>query len=140
VQLNLVDIRPDKASREHFGSDLQLYERFAGSQLLASWEAAMLLPARSDFTAVWRYIAANTQNRQLVEELGCLSRKIARFSGMPCSPGRLRVCLDVFRERGLLSFESSHGQVHILLSEPTAKVDLDRSPIIIKLKQQKGGV
>ena len=140
VQLNLVDIRPDKASREHFGSDLQLYERFARSQLLASWEAAMLLPARSDFTAVWRYIAANTQNRQLVEELGCLSRKIARFSGMPCSPGRLRVCLDVFRERGLLSFESSHGQVHILLSEPTAKVDLDRSPIIIKLKQQKGGV
>jgi len=140
VQLNLVDIRPDKASREHFGSDLQLYERFARSQLLASWEAAMLLPARSDFTAVWRYIAANTQNRQLVEELGCLSRKIARFSGMPCSPGRLRICLDVFRERGLLSFESSHGQVHILLSEPTAKVDLDRSPIIIKLKQQKGGV
>ena len=140
VQLNLVDIRPDKASREHFGSDLQLYERFARSQLLASWEAAMLLPARSDFTAVWRYIAANTQNRQLVEELGCLSRKIARFSGMPCSPGRLRICLDVFRERGLLSFESSHGQIHILLSEPTAKVDLDRSPIIIKLKQQKGGV
>jgi len=140
VQLNLVDIRPDKASREHFGSDLQLYERFVRSQLLASWEAAMLLPARSDFTAVWRYIAANTQNRQLVEELGCLSRKIARFSGMPCSPGRLRICLDVFRERGLLSFESSHGQVHILLSEPTAKVDLDRSPIIIKLKQQKGGV
>ena len=140
VQLNLVDIRPDKASREHFGSDLQLYERFVQSQLLASWEAAMLLPARSDFTAVWRYLMANTENRQMVEELGCLSRKIARFSGIPCSPGRLRVCLDVFRERGLLSFESSHGQFHILLSEPTVKVDLDRSPIIIKLKKQKGGV
>ena len=140
VQLNLVDIRPDKASREHFGSDLQLYERFVQSQLLASWEAAMLLPARSDFTAVWRYLMANTQNRQMVEELGCLSRKIARFSGIPCSPGRLRICLDVFRERGLLSFESSHSQFHILLSEPTVKVDLDRSPIIIKLKKQKGGV
>ena len=140
VQLNLVDIRPDKASREHFGSDLQLYERFVQSQLLASWEAAMLLPARSDFTAVWRYLMANTQNRQMVEELGCLSRKIARFSGIPCSPGRLRICLDVFQERGLLFFESSHSQFHILLSEPTVKVDLDRSPIIIKLKKQKGGV
>ena len=75
----------------------------------------------------------------MVEDLGCLSRKITRFSGMPCSPGRLRICLDVFRERGLLSVESSHGRVHIILSEPANKVDLDRSPIIIKLKQQKGG-
>jgi len=139
VQLNLVDIRPDQASRDHYGSDLQLYERFMQQQLLATWEAAMLLPARSDFTAVWRYMIANAQDRQMVEDLGCLSRKIARFSGMPCSPGRLRICLDVFRERGLLSVESSYGRVHIVLSEPANKVDLDRSPIIMKLKQQKGG-
>ena len=99
----------------------------------------MLLPARSDFTAVWRYLSANTQERQLQEDLGCLSRKIGRFSGLPCSPGKLRICLDVFRERGLLSCETSQGRVHIVLSEPTVKVDLDRSPIIIKLKQQKGG-
>ena len=99
----------------------------------------MLLPARSDFTAVWRYLSANMQDRQLQEDLACLSRKITRFSGAPCSPGRLRICLDVFRERGLLCFDSNHGRVHIQLSEPTAKVDLDKSPIIIKLKQQKGG-
>ena len=139
VQLNLVDIRPDRESREQFSADLQLYERFAGPCALEPWEAALLLPARSDFTAVWRYFMANAQDRQMMEDLGCLSRKITRFAGQPCSPGRLRICLDVFRERGLLSVESSHGRVHIILSEPAAKVDLDRSPIIIKLKQQKGG-
>ena len=74
-----------------------------------------------------------------MEDFGCLSRKIARYAGVPCSPGRLRVCLDVFRERGLLSFEASHGRVQILLSNPTRKVNLDQSPIIIKLKQQKAG-
>ena len=139
VQLNLVDIRPDRESRESYGSDRQLYERFANSQQLAAWEAALLLPERSDFTAVWRYLTANVQERRLVEDFGCLSRKIARYAGVPCSPGRLRVCLDVFRERGLLSFEASHGRVQILLSNPTRKVNLDQSPIIIKLKQQKAG-
>ena len=139
VQLNLVDIRPDKASREHFGSDLQLYDRFL-NQSLSAWEAAQLLPTRSDFASVWRYLSSNTQDRCLMEELGCLSRKISRFAGSVCSPGRLRICLDVFRERGLLSCEDSHGRVHIVLSEPSVKVDLDKSPILIKLKQQKGGV
>ena len=100
----------------------------------------MLLPDRSDFAAVWRYLAANVQDRQLLEDFGCLSRKIARCAGVPCSPGRLQICLDVFRERGLLTFESSYGRVHIELSNRTGKVDLDGSPIIMKLRQQKAGV
>jgi len=140
VQMNLVDIRPDRESRECLDADQQLYHRFIQAQRLASWEATILLPDRSDFAAVWRYLAANVQQRQLLEDFGCLSRKIARYAGTPCSPARLQICLDVFRERGLLSFESSHGRVHIVLSDPAGKVDLDRSPIIMKLKQQKAGV
>ena len=90
-------------------------------------------------TAVWRYLTANVQHHQLMEDVDCLSRKITRYSGLTCRAGRLQVCLDVFRERGLLSFEANHGRVHIHLSSPSCKVDLDRSPIIMKLKQQKAG-
>ena len=110
------------------------------NSLLTAREAALLLPARSEFAAVWRYLTARGQSRPLQEDFGCLSRKIARASGLPCSPGKLRICLDVFRERGLLTYESSHGRIRIALSKPIGKVDLDRSPIIIKLKQQKDGV
>ena len=140
VQLNLVDIRPDRESRERYGAGRQLYERFTDNQPLTAREAALLLPARSEFAAVWRYLTARGQSRPLQEDFGCLSRKIARASGLPCSPGKLRICLDVFRERGLLTYESSHGRIRIALSKPIGKVDLDRSPIIIKLKQQKDGV
>ena len=140
VQLNLVDIRPDQDSRDCYGSDLRLYVRFTHQQDLQAWEASQLLPERGEFAVVWRYLAANVQDRQLLEDFGCLSRKIARYAGAPCSPARLRICLDVFRERGLLSFESGHGRIHIVLSEPAGKVDLEQSPIIIKLKQQKGGI
>ncbi len=139
VQLNLVDIRPDGPSRDSYLSGRDLYERFRAGQAMAAWEAASLLPERREFAAVWRYLVANVQQQQLMEDFGCLSRKIARTSGQPCSPGRLRICLDVFRERGLLRFDSSHGRVHIILSSSHGKVDLEQSPIMMKLKQQKGG-
>ena len=139
VQLNLVDIRPDRDSREQYCNDRQIYDRFVQNQWLAGWEASLLLPERCDFTAVWRYLVANVQEQQLVEDLSCLSRKIARYAGAPCSPGRLQICLDVFRERGLLSLKTAHGRIRILLANRSGKVDLDQSPIIIKLKQQKAG-
>ena len=98
-----------------------------------------MLPDRSEFAMVWRYLTANVQGRVLQEDLGCLSRKITRCAGTPCAPGRLQICLDVFRERGLLSFETNHGRIQILLAQPAGKVDLEQSPIIMKLKQQKAG-
>lgn len=140
VQLNLVDIRPDRESRRAWATDQKLYERFQNEQNLASWEASMLLPERSDFAAVWRYLVANGHQRQLLEDVACLSRKITRYSGLSFNGGRLQICLDVFRERGLLTLEQSHGRVHICLMNSAGKVDLNRSPIIIKLKQQKAGV
>ena len=139
VQLNLVDIRPDRESRERCDYDQRLYERFQQSQRLAAWEVSQLLPDRGDFAAVWRYLAANVQEQRLLEDLGCLSRKISRFTGVPCTHAKLRICLDVFRERGLLAFETNHGRVRILLANTSSKVDLEQSPILMKLKQQKAG-
>ena len=77
-------------------------------------DAAELLPERRDFVAVWRYLSANCVGNSLSEELGCLSRKIARFSGLPCAPARLRVCLDVFSEQHLSSCRARY----ILRSAP----------------------
>ena len=139
VQLNLVDIRPDADSRTRYADGRQLYERFAAAQWMSAPEAARLLPDRSEFAAVWRYLSANAQNQVLVEDLSCLNRKIIRHAGLSCCPGCLQICLDVFRERGLLSFETTHGRIRILLANRAGKVDLDQSPIIIKLKQQKAG-
>ncbi len=139
VQLNLVDIRPEQPSRDSYDCDRRLYQRFAAGQPVSPQEAALLLPSRVDFSAVWRYLAANAHERRLQEDFACLSRKISRVSGISFGPGRLRICLDVFRERGLLSFESSRGQVQILLSDRSGKVDLNQSPIVIRLKKQKGG-
>ncbi len=139
VQLNLVDIRPDRASREAIGTDRMLLERLRIGSPLNAIEATALLPTRKEFAAVWRYLTANGQGQQIREELSCLSRKIGRFAGKPFRPGRLWVCLQVFQERGLLSCKQERGCVTIVLSEPIGKVDLEQSPLMRNLNKQKAG-
>ena len=139
VQLNLVDIRPDRASRQAYYEDRALVDRLQSGQQLNMMEAMALLPTRSEFAAVWRYLTASIKGHLLQEDMGCLSRKIGRYAGKPLRPGRLWICLQVFQERGLLSFRSSRGCVSITLSNPTGKVDLLQSPIMMKLLKQKAG-
>ena len=139
VQLNLVDIRPSMAFRELDVRQRALYARHASGGALEPEDAAELLPDRRDFVAVWRYLSANCVHNTLMEELGCLSRKIARFSARPCSPAKLRVCLDVFSEQQLLHFEQFPRAVHITLCPDAPKADLEQSAILIQLKHQKAG-
>ena len=55
VQLNLVDIRPDRENRECARCDHDLTARFEQGLPLTAAEAALLLPVRSEFAIVWRY-------------------------------------------------------------------------------------
>lgn len=139
VQLNLVDIRPSASFRELDTRQRELYIRHSAGGALCPQEAAELLPDRRDFIAVWRYLSASCVHNSLSDEMGCLSRKIARFSGRPCSPARLRVCLDVFSEQKLLRFEPLPRAIHITLCPNAKKADLEQSPILIRLKHQKAG-
>ena len=139
VQLNLVDIRPDWESRDAAACDRKLAARFDAGEELSNREVSMLLPVRSDFALVWRYLTANVQEGVLQEDLGCLSRKISRSANCRLRPGKLWMCLQVFRERGLLTCSTDRDCVQILLADCAGKVDLEQSPLMMKLKQQKAG-
>ena len=97
------------------------------------------MPTRQDFAAVWRYLAAFSQDGVLTEELGCLSRKISRCAKLPLSAGKTRICLDVLAEQGLLQLEQRPKSLYIRLCADGRKVDLEKSPILIHLKKQKAG-
>jgi len=139
VQLNLVDIRPDKAFREAQGHDRAVYKKHLAGGELSCDEAECLLPTRRDFVAVWRYLAAFSQGGVLSEELGCLSRKISRCAKLSLSAGKTRICLDVLAEQGLLQLEQRPKSLCIRLCADGRKVDLEKSPILIHLKKQKAG-
>mgnify|MGYP002520937692 CR=1 FL=1 len=139
VQLNLVDIRPDEAMRTAQDEAHALYARHRAGQPLSCREAEALLPERQDFVAVWKYLTAYAEDGCLQEEVGCLSRKIARFAARPCCPGKTWVCLEVFAEQGLLALEQRPKTLRIRLTSDGHKVDLERSEILIHLKKQKAG-
>ena len=139
VQLNLVDIRPDEAMRTAQDEARALYARHRAGQPLSCREAEALLPERQDFVAVWKYLTAYAEDGCLQEEVGCLSRKIARFAARPCCPGKTWVCLEVFAEQGLLALEQRPRTLRIRLTSDGHKVDLERSEILIHLKKQKAG-
>lgn len=139
VQLNLVDIRPDRESRQRSGAGRALYDKFTAGQPLTPEEAAALTPDRADFTALWRYLVAQAKANQVQEDISCMSRKLAR-AGSPMPPGRIRICLDVLEERGLLTKEVVRERSRIRLCAPKGKkVNLGDSPILQTLKDQKAG-
>ena len=137
VQLSLIDIRPSETDRESLREGEGLYQKFLHAEPLLPEEAAALLPERHDFVAVWRYLAANAQDGSLLDELGCLSRKITRQTGSLCTCGRLRICLDVFCEQKLLSLRAQRGAVQIALCTDGRKADLESSSILARLKKAK---
>ncbi len=140
VQLNLLDIRPDEPSRSHLKAGKTLYRRHTQGQALLPEEVDGLLPTRQDFVIVWRYLIANAQEDMVCEEFGCLARKIARFAGFACAPGKIRICLDVFQEQGLLQLEQRPKLLAIRLTSDGRKVDLAQSAILLHLKELKAGI
>lgn len=100
---------------------------------------ATFFPPGREFVALWRYLVSHCRDGALDDTCSCLSRKVSRYAGAPCRPGRTRICLDVFHELGLLSLIEHQRQLHIHLTSDGRKVNLDESVIIRKLKQRKAG-
>ena len=139
VQLNLLDIRPDEQARARLGAGKALYRRHLQGQALSAQDLDRLIPERQDFVAVWRYLAASAQNGVVCEEFGCLVRKITRYAGCTYSGSKIRVCLDVFQEQGLLQMEQRPKLLVIRLTSDGHKVDLESSPTLLHLKELKAG-
>ena len=139
VQLNLLDIRPDEQARSRLKAGKALYRRHTQGQNLSQQDLDGLIPVRQDFVAVWRYLSANAQDGVVCEEFGCLARKITRFAGFSCSGSKIRVCLDVFQEQGLLQLEQRPKLLVIRLTSDGHKVDLEQSPTLLHLKELKAG-
>ena len=139
LQLSLVDIRPDEKTRVLNDRERRLYERYLRGEGLSAEEAHILLPPRSEFVAVWRYLVAQSKKGSLTEDCACLSRQIARFAGLPPSLLRTKICLDVFSERGLIQMQQKQHSVHITLTAGDEKVNLEHSQILIRLNKYKAG-
>ena len=132
VQLNILDIRP------HCDVPCDLDTAgYAGIRTgeTTPAEAQQLLPDRNTLGTVWRYLAS--VEGTIREEPMCLCRKIVRWSGRSLTLGQLLVCLDIFRDVGLLEVQK---QRKVLTLNPTPgpnKADLNESKTMQTLLKAK---
>lgn len=135
VQFVLSDIRPDERTRVETDRDEAAYQALQQGTA-ETQQLQHALPQRGEFVAVWKYLASHSSDGVLDEDCCLLSRNIARFSGLPCSLLRTRICLDVFSEQGLLHMKETRGRVHIRLTSEGKKADLNQSSILSAIRRQ----
>ena len=132
VQLNIQDIRPSCAAS--CPPETARYSQLRCGSITAE-DAAVLLPDRSTLSLVWRYLAA--ADAPIRETPMCLCRKIVRWSGVALSLEQLLICLDIFRDVGLLQTQRLHKCMCIQLTPTGEKADLTTSTTMQRLLRAK---
>ena len=133
VQMNVVDIRP--ACAAPCPVDTVHYIALRRGRLDAL-SAQALLPSRQTLACVWRYLAS-VPGGSLRENPLCLCRKIVRRSGEALSLEQLLICLDIFRDVGLLEQKRVHLTLSIRLTPIQGKADLSTSSTMQTLLRAK---
>jgi len=134
VQLHLVDLRP--AWSAQCEAERALYRRFRAGEPLTPEEAGKMLPDRTEFAALWRYIAS--RRGEITDTPVRLARRLAREEDEAGSVLRTLVCLDALEELDLLRVEKQPGDaLHIVLNRTRGrgKAALDQAPVMKKLTE-----
>ena len=139
VQLNVVDLRMCRAERERDAAQDAVYARLCERGPISPQEAEQLLPSRSEFALVWRYLISHAAGGEMIENAACLCRKIAHATGRTCSLMRTRICLDAFHELGLIELRHHPKFLHIRITSDGRKVDLNQSSVVRFLSDHREG-
>ena len=130
---SILDIRPSCVAA--CTMDSSAYHALRAGEL-GKEKAVALLPDRTTFAMIWRYLAALPS--PVCENPMTLCRKIVRWSGLPLNLGQLLVCLDIFSEVNLLRIQRQHRNITIYLTTGSGKADLNRSSTmqcLLRLKE-----
>ena len=69
----------------------------------------------------------------------CLCRKIVRWAEAPLDLEKLLVCLDIFRDVGLIEIQRQHKNIVLRLLPKQDKADLNQSVTMQRLLAVKEG-
>ena len=133
VQLQVVDLRlaPSRAQLER-----AIYEKYSRGDDLTCEEARFLLPSRSDFVGLYRWLERQSTASSVVEDTPArIARAVSRATRQREVPARTLLCLEVLEERGLIRLNRRTDRIQITLCQVEHKVDLEASEIIKRLRR-----
>ena len=133
VQMQMVDIRPSLTGSTREEESLELVDRCLRGDELRPRDAVRLLPSRDQCVSLWRALQhAVPPNGLETDYLPLLRRLSGALQG--AEPFlRTVLCLEVFRERGLLQCCRLGDSISLHLTSQGKKVALDRSEYLLRL-------
>ncbi|MGM9619456.1 MAG: single-stranded-DNA-specific exonuclease RecJ [Oscillospiraceae bacterium] len=133
IQLQMIDIRPSRQPSKSEGEAMALCRRLLEGGSVTAQESARLLFSREQSVRLWRTLSAAVPAEGLsVSELPFF-RDLAAAMGGRESFLRTVFALEVFRERGLLSWTKQGEETFFRLTAAGEKVDLLQSPYLRRL-------
>ncbi|MGE4284472.1 MAG: DHH family phosphoesterase, partial [Clostridia bacterium] len=97
-----------------------------------------VIPKRQDFIIVYQYIKTRSLNDTYSDNEFLLHRRIAKSYNVPMNFLKVKNCLDVFQELGLLDYSICDEKITIYLYDNKGeKVNIESSRKLVNLKKMK---
>ena len=117
VQLLVTDVRRSE--------ETALCRMVLQGEEISDWDAAARCPRREDFIMIWRWLAAPAR---------IPLDQFSRFAPGGMHPVQLCLCLKIMEEMGLVRLQLEDDTLLAAPVEGCAKVDLNRSALLKKLR------
>ncbi len=129
ISLIVSDYRLHGVRQEKYFAACDAYESFLRDEQLPHEYYEKALPSREELIEIYKYIGA----QRLILTAESL---YARLGARGINAFKLLVCLDVFKETGLVAVEGYKKRIQLL--KPSARVDIMSAPTMVKLKKLIG--
>jgi len=132
VQLVVKDIRWAEGERSADKEAWETWKAFRAGGTIGREQAALLSPTRDELVAVFRHVKANAEENILCAPAATLYRKV-RYETRACSRmnvGKLLVCLDIFQECGIFTYEHNGEDLMIRVMNYQGKADVNGSVVL----------
>ena len=129
VSVKIRDIRPSSLSQEKLFSGNLIYDGYKRGEPVPEED----IPERNDFAVVYRFIR---NNQSFKGELDVLFGRITgQNKEYPMDSCKMRLCLDIMEEMGLVTRKFDGRAEEITLNPQSQKINMEDSKLLEKLRR-----
>ena len=123
ISIKVVDHRLSAIKQERYFAAKECYEKLMRDEELPASFVRKVIPVRQELVSVYKYISSVRKTT--------LDSLFMRLTSDTMNYCKLRICIDIFAEKGLIEFKPATGKISWVRAEH--KVELTDSSILIKL-------
>ena len=129
VSVKIRDVRPSSLSQEKLFCGNLTYDGFKRGEPVPEED----IPDRNDFAVIYRFIRAAGGFKGELDVL--FGRITGQNKEYPMDSCKMRLCLDIMEEMGLVTRSFDGKAETITLVTPAAKVDIENSKLLAKVRR-----